>query len=246
MLDEATWHNMPSIGIFCSTVLGEMTTLMGRLGFYTGANEFLYMGSTPFTNSIFNVRYLLEREGDLNNFAFDFVEDVNGVGIYENPYPLSIGFAVSEDIKDWDRDSGLPLKNQNAMAEAMTNMDGMFYSIYPALTVSSDDCDVTVSGSVINYEAYESGKASIMASFTAEVDGDYYINCRGNYVTKLRFYVNGSEIAYDRYQIQIFHLGELKEGDYVSVEYCYDNMKVGTEVASMYVALFNENSYQGL
>lgn len=244
VLDEATWHNMPSIGIFCSTVLGEMTTFMGRLGFYTGANEFLYMGSTPFTNSIFNVRYLLEREGDLNNFAFDFVEDVDGVGIYENPYPLSLAFAVSEDIKVWNRDSGLPLKNQNTLAEAMTNMDEMFYSIYPELTVSSDDCDVTVSGSVINYEAYESGKASIMASFTAGVDGDYYINCRGNYVTKIRFYVNGSEIAYDRYQVQIFHLGELKEGDYVSVEYCYDNMKAGTEVASMYIALFNENSYQ--
>ncbi len=244
VLDEATWHNMPSIGIFCSTVLGEMTTLMGKLGFYTGANEFLYMGSTPFTNSIFNVRYLLEREGDLNNFAFDYVEDVDGVGIYENPYPLSLGFAVSKDIKDWDRAAALPLKNQNAMATAMTNVDGMFYSVYPELTVSSDDCDVTVSGSVINYESYESGKASIMASFTAEVDGDYYVNCRGNYVTKVRFYINGNEIAYDRYQIQIFHLGELKEGDYVSVEYCYDNMKLGSEVASMYIALFNENSYQ--
>ena len=50
VLDEATWHNMPSVGTFCSTVLGEVVTTMGRIGFYTGANEFLYMGSTPFRN----------------------------------------------------------------------------------------------------------------------------------------------------------------------------------------------------
>ena len=93
VLDEATWHNMPSVGTFCSTVLGEMVTTMGRLGFYTGANEFLYMGSTPFTNSIFNVRYLLGRDGDYNNFDFNYVTEEAGIKIYENPYPLSLGFA---------------------------------------------------------------------------------------------------------------------------------------------------------
>lgn len=67
VLDEASWHNMPSVSTFNSTVMGPVVTTMGKLGFYTGANEFLYRGYTPFTNAIFNIRYLLERPGDLNN-----------------------------------------------------------------------------------------------------------------------------------------------------------------------------------
>lgn len=243
VLDEASWHNMPSVSTFCSTVLGEMTTLMGRLGFYTGANEFLYKGATPFTNSIFNIRYLLYRDGDLNNFMFDYVENVEDIGIYENPYPLSIGFAVNKDVKEWQRDDALPINNQNAFATAMTGELGMFRNEYPELYASSDDVNLTVDGSIVRYEPYKAGKAKILISFTADFDGDYYINCRGNYVTKLKIFINGEEMAYDRYQIQIFHLGDLKAGDYVSIEYNYDNLKMGSENASVYVATFDKELY---
>ena len=56
-------------------------------------------------------------------------------------------------------------------------------------------------------------------------------------------------MAYDRYQIQIFHLGQLKTGDYVSIEYEYSNINK-SEVAPSYVATFQraafENVYQEL
>ncbi|MCM1084688.1 MAG: YfhO family protein [Clostridium sp.] len=244
VLDEASWHNMKSISVFCSTVLGEMTTLMGRLGFYTGANEFLYMGATPFTNSIFNVKYLLHREGDLNNFDFDYVDTVSTVGIYENPYPLSIGFAVDDSVKNWSRNNSLPINNQNSLANAMTGYEGFFDSVVPDFVVSSDTCDISVNGNVITYTPEQSGKNGFMVSFFIEKDGDYYINCRGNYVTKIRFYINGEEYAYDRYQIQLFHLGTLSEGDYISVEYCFDSVKAEENTASIYMGDFDREAYE--
>ncbi len=245
ILDEATWHNMPSVGTFCSTVLGEMTTTMGRLGFYTGANEFLYMGSTPFTNSIFNVRYLLEREGNLNNFAFDYVDTVEEVGIYENPYPLSLGFCVDETIREWDRSMWRPMEGQEQLAMAMTGINGFFTSVRPKYTVSSDDCHITItkSGS-ISYTPNESGDMSFMVSFYIEDDGDYYVNCRGNSINKIRFIVDGQEIAYDRYQSQVFHLGELKAGQYVNVEYIYKNLGTSKKSAAIVLSFFNEERYK--
>ena len=83
-----------------------------------------------------------------------------------------------------------------------------------------------------------------MGLFFIETDGDYYINCRGNYVTKIRFYINGEEYAYDRYQVQLFHLGELSAGDYISVEYCFDNVKAEKNTASIYVADFDREAYE--
>lgn len=242
VLNEVTWHNMPSVGTFCSTVLGETVTTMGRLGFYTGANEFLYMGATPFTNSLFNVRYLLEREGDLNNFDFDYVTSCDGVGIYENPYPLSLGFAVSNNVKQYDRDSGVPINNQSNLAALMTGAENFFENQFPSLLASSDNMDVTVSGNTISYEPHQSGKASFMVTFSIDTPGDYYVNCRGNSITNIRFYIDGEELDCDRYMWQIFHLGDLKEGQQINIEYIYNNIS-NSGSASLYMATYDEDKY---
>ena len=246
VLDEVTWHQMPSVGTFCSTVLGDLTTTMGKLGFYTGANEFLYRGATPFTNSLFNVRYLLKRDGDLDNFDFDYVEDVEGVGIYENPYPLSIGFTVSDRVKEWDRNAGYALVNLTNLAYYMTGYTGFIRSLSPELIVSSDTCDLSVDNGKITFTPYESKDVSFIAAFYIDEPGDYYINCRGNGIYKIRFYINGEELAYDRFQGQIFHLGVLSQSDYVSVEYCYNNADTQTNTANLSLASFDKNAYKNV
>lgn len=249
VLDEASWHNMPSVSTFNSTVMGPVVTTMGRLGFYTGANEFLYRGSTPFTNAILNIRYLLERPGDLNNFDYNYKESLDNVSIYENPYPTSLGFAVSNNVKEWDQDMYTAMPAQNILAYDMTGYGGFFQEESPAISVTSDTATVSYSNNQVSFTPNASGAMYFMLNFTADHDGDYYVNCRGNYVTKLRFYINGHEMAYDRYQIQIFHLGQLKTGDYVSIEYEYSNINK-SEVAPFYVATFQraafENVYQEL
>ncbi|MBQ9233982.1 MAG: YfhO family protein, partial [Lachnospiraceae bacterium] len=246
VLDEATWHQMPSVGTFCSTVLGEVTSTMGRLGFYTGANEFLYMGASPFTNSIFNVRYLLKREGDLDNYDYDYVEETEGVGIYENPYPLSIGFSVLDSVKEWNRDAGYPFVNISNLAYFMTGYTGFMRTVSRDYIVSSDTCNIDIIDNKITFTPHSQGEVSYLVSFYANEPGDYYINCRGNNIFKIRFYINGEELAYDRYQTQIFHLGKLSQNDYVSVEYCYNDLDTQTKTAAIDVALFDKGAYKNV
>jgi uncharacterized membrane protein YfhO len=244
VLDEATWYNMRSVGTFCSTVLGDLVTSMGKLGFYTGANEFLYRGATPLTNSMLNVRYLFKRDGDLDNFDYDYVETVDNVDIYENPYPLSIGYAVSNNVKDWDTSGVERLAMQNALAYDMTGISGLFTTVYPEITGSSYDCDLSIDQNIITFTPVKSGAISHTESFTVDTPGDYYVNCRGNYITKIRFYINGEEYAYDRYQIQIFHLGNLKTGDEVTVDYEYDSAPAECTTAALSVAIYDATTYE--
>jgi uncharacterized membrane protein YfhO len=243
VLDEATWYNMRSVGTFCSTVLGDVVTTMGKLGFYTGANEFLYMGSTPFTNSLLNVKYLFRRENDLNNFDFDFIGTSNNIYIYENPYPLSIGFAVNDNVKDWDSSGTERMSMQNALAYDMTGINGLFTMVYPEITGESNSGDLSINQNIITFTPNTSGVVTHTETFTVDSAGDYYLNCRGNYITKIRFYVNGVEMAYDRYQIQIFHIGELETGDVVTVEYVYDSAPTETTTASLSVAKYDSQAY---
>ncbi len=244
LLDEITWYNMPGVGTFNSTVNGELVTTMGRLGFYTGANEFLYMGSTPFTNSILNVRYIMERKGDYNNFDFNYVTEESGIRIYENPYPLSLGFAVSSNVKNWDRKAALTASNQTNLIKCMTGQDSCFTVEYADFIVDSDTCDVSVDGSIISYTPYTSGAASFFTSFYVEKPGDYYVNCRSNGVTNIKFFVDGKELTRDRYQSQLFHLGDLELGQYVVVEYIYDNASAVKGSANLYLYTYDEAKYQ--
>lgn len=243
VLDEASWHNMPSVSTFNSTVMGPLVTTMGRLGFYTGANEFLYRGATPFTNAIFNIRYLLERPGDLNHFDYNYKETVENVSIYENPYPTSLGFAVSQNVKDWNQDQYTAMPAQNILAYDMTGYGGFFNEVYPAISVTSDTATVSYANNQVSYTPNVAGPMYFMLNFTVDEAGDYYVNCRGNYVTKIHFYKNGQEMAYDRYQIQIFHLGQLEVGDYISIEYEYSNV-TKSEVAPFYVATFDREAFE--
>ena len=248
VLDEATWHNLPSVGTFCSTVLGEMVTTMGRMGFYTGANEFLYMGSTPFTNSIFNVRYLMEREGDYNNFDFEYVDTVESVGIYENPYPLSIAFCVNDETLNWNRDAWKQINGQNNLAMCMVGEGNIFKLISVDKIISSDDGEITsTSGGYMKFVPDGSGEASFIVSFFVEEPGDYYLNCRGNYITEITFYVDGEKLTRDRYQGQIFHLGELEEDQYVSIEYYYRSVTAGVSQSPyLGTALYDKEAYENI
>lgn len=245
VLDEVTWHRLPSVGTFCSTVLGDMVTTMGRLGFYTGANEFLYMGYTPFTNSIFNVRYVLGREGDYNNFDFNYVKTVDGIQIFENPYPLSIGFCVDESYMEWSTDSYRYERAQNKLSRAMSGYGDFFEIINPDLIVDSDSGELFLSGRNVKFTPESSGEGSFIASFYVEEAGDYYLNCRGSSLTKIRFYVNSEELTFDRYQSQLFHLGQLNVDDYVSVEFYYRSVNAGQEYsASMTTSIFDMNKFE--
>ena len=54
--------------------------------------------------------------------------------------------------------------------------------------------------------------------------------------------LDGEEIDQDRYMWQIFHLGELQAGQYVTIEYIYNSLSKGGS-ASCYVATFDEEKY---
>lgn len=246
VLDEASWHNMPSISIFGSTVGGELVTTMGRLGFYTGANEFLYMGATPFTNSIFNVKYILRRPGDFFGFDYEKLGLVGDVEIYENPYPLSLGFCVDEKLQEWDRDKNMPIDIQNTLAYYMTGGVSFFQPMVPDFIASGEGCSTSVFGNSISYTPEQNGEIKLFVSFKVYKDGDYYVNCRGNDVNQIAFHVNDKQKAHDRYQSQIFRLGDLRVGDEVKIEFQYKNMVAGsnTKNASVYLATFDKTAFE--
>lgn len=219
MLDEATWHNLPCVGVFGSTALGHMVTAMGRMGFYTGANEYLYRGATPLTNSILDVKYVLYRENDYNSNLMSYETNVAGIDIYRNPKELSIGFGLSSQIKDWNMKAGNAFLVQNDFVRRTATPYDLFRIIRPELNVYGSNADVTVEDNVLNYTRTQTKDVVLYADFSVNEDMDLYVIPSGSNIQKIELCIDGNSIVTERYQGTVLHVGQVTAGQDISISY---------------------------
>ena len=226
-VDEATWHNLKSVGIFGSTVRGEMVDIMGDIGFYTGANEYLYYGATPVTNALFGVKYVYTRSNDFVNVDTDMVKldseksEDDEVSMYENPDILPVGYMVNDGIVTYDPLDNGPFTVQNELCGVISGIEPIFVSIL-------DDMDVKVYGTNMDMELIDDNNARYSNAsssargdmiYTVPYDMDLYVSTRGSNIHKLAILIDGTEVGYDRYHGQLCHIGNLKAGQLVDIQF---------------------------
>lgn len=220
-VDEAVWYNLKSVGIFGSTVRGELVDLMGKLGFYTGANEYLYYGATPVTNALFGVKYVYVRDNNFNNLDMEYYDKEDNISVYRNNYVLPIGYMVKEDILDYDPENAGPFTVLNEVSGALTGYEPVFCSIYDDLQTRTygTNMEVTMRDEFNADFSNANGSARGDIIYTIPRDMDLYVSCRGTNVKKIALLIDGNEVGYDRYQGQLFHVGKMTTGQTVDIQF---------------------------
>ena len=252
MLDECTYNNMRSIATFCSTVRGNMVTAMGGLGFYTGANEYLYNGATPMTDDILGVRYIYARDTSYypESERLPLVyQGEDGVRVYENEDALPLGYAVSRALYGWESKGPQVAENLNRFAWMSSETGNIFNSVKPAYTVGGSGCTVGVSSSneeLVTYESTNSGPMAIFADFDIETSGRYFINVRGNGIDKIAVIINDDVKSDKRSHIQMFDLGNLEAGDHVALEIKFTSSASSEGSISLYLSSMDEDMLKEL
>lgn len=247
MLDEATWHNLHSIGIFGSTVPGDMVTAMGKLGFYTGANEYLYHGSTDLTNSILNVKYALVRQDAYNQLGFHYVEEEEGLQLYENPYYLPIGFMVNDRLADMDMNTWDVFDIQNRFVHEATDVQTDIFTKFDVdCDVVGKSCSAEYNSSLhqISYHREGSEAAFISAIFYVPMDMDLYVNCKGSNIKNITMYIDDAQMSQERHQGQIFHIGEVLEGQKIELKYQLNSGGNLEGTLNLYTAYYDSVVYE--
>ncbi len=243
MLDEPTWHNLRCVTLFGSTARGDMVTTMGRLGFYTGANEYLYCGATPLTNAITGMKYVMYREGDFNNNTLVYKYTEEGVDVYENPYFLPIGFCVNEELAKMEPVSTY-FHVQNEFARNATGVENpLFTDVELDYIALGLDCTATVSKNQISYSKTGTEKHYVQTSFTVEENMDLYMDISGGNVRQVKLYIDGQKVADDRYQNQAFHIGALTEGQTVMLEFEFNNNGKDSGTITLHTSQFHNDAW---
>lgn len=247
MLDENTYDNMKSIGTFCSTVRGDMVSTMAYMGYYTGANEYLYNGSSLMTNDLFGVRYVYMRDGDYYPAKNDYklVFDDGETFVYENTNALPLGYAVSDKIYDWEYwyyNSGAVL---NDFAKLGVDCDDIYEDVDPYFIVSGTNCMADYNSNspdIISYNGGSGDTITIVATFYVEEKGRYFLNCRANYLEEIKLEINDEYKTSGRYQTQMFDTGELNVGDKVTYTLEFNSNYSPEGTVSMYMSKLNRDN----
>lgn len=246
MLDEPTWHNLRCVTLFGSTARGDMVTAMGRLGFYTGANEYLYCGATPLTNAITGVKYVMYRDGDFNNNTLHYKRTVDGVSVYENPQPLPVGFCVQKDLGDMVPESTY-FHVQNDFAAKATGIEKpIFTDADLTFSAVGTGCAASVSENQISYTKSGSEKHTVQVRFTAEDNMDLYLDISGGNVRQIKVFLDEEQIADDRYQNQAFHVGCLTAGQTVMLECTFNDNGTDSGVITIHSAQFQQEAWNAV
>lgn len=137
--NDGAWMGYPSISLFSSVAQAGMTTYFKKLGLEGSTNSYSYSGATPFMWSLFAVDYVLSNtELDTDDSFLKFVDSRGSlteknsatVYLYENQYPLSVGFMIPGNLNElWTGSSSIPQENQNELIQAITGVSNVFMPV---------------------------------------------------------------------------------------------------------------------
>jgi uncharacterized membrane protein YfhO len=231
------------VNIFASTINTNVHNLFGKLGLNanTGGVKYNFIGATPVTSMMFNVRNVLTDEGaffggytgehagviyDKNYEIFD------NYGVYETEYVLGPGFMVPDDLLNVEFSSNV-FENNNIVADSISNVSDVFTQIdeddIGKFAVAYNNCvaqqtDSDNSFGYVNTSEDSSEYPCIEIQFTVQRDMNLYINLRDRNDIVTNCYIDGEALAYSD-EDKIFNtkseticLGDVKAGQSVYMQ----------------------------
>ena len=218
-----------------------------------GSNIFSYYESSPVTNLMFNLKYLIDVDGQIRNT--DYLTEVaksGDVTLYENTAYVPLGFMTDSDIVNFDNISysknegsyGNPFENQINWFRAATGIETPIYNKtevdnveYSAETIEIKELETDVySLKVKSDKTDKNDEFYTEYNYTIKEDGPIYINFRINtQFDKIAVTVNGNkDDSVMAVNGTIQAVGNLKAGDKVSIRTDYKKKHTGIFKAYCY------------
>ncbi len=218
--------NYNGISHFSSTYEGTNNELLGDyLGIFNRFYITNYNGSTPVTNSIFNIKYLLLNE-EINyyNKIDSYKTNTDNIYVYQNQYNLPLGFMVNDKLKTLELKELKPFENQNDILKAMTGRDVDVFLENKNVTYNLNNVKLKEnSKKPLTYNIINSNyAASIKYKVKVEHGGLLYAYVSSDYNKKVDIKVNGKSIIdtsdQNDYRYNILELGEYNVDDEIDFE----------------------------
>ena len=212
--------NYNGISHFSSIYEGKNNELLGQyLGIFNRFYITNYNGSTPVTNSLFNIKYLLS-ENEQN--YYNKIDKYKNINIYENKYNLPLGFMVNENLINLKLTKYEPFINQNNILKIMNdNIKDVFYE--EEFEINLNNLKLIESNKNIEYKRINNNnQASLNIEINKIHTGILYAYLAPSSYKKIDIKLNGESIIdindQNDYYYNILELGNINQNEIINLE----------------------------
>lgn len=208
--------NYNGISHFSSIYEGTNNSLLGDyLGIFNRFYVTNHLGSTPVTDSIFNIKYLI---GNKTNSYYNLLNTYgNEIYLYENKYDLPLGFMVNNSLEDLELKKLKPFTNQNEILQNMSGLNKDVFLKNNRVTEKQQNLELTDDTKTYIYNrANVNLNASLTYTVNVDYTGELYAYVASDYNKKVDILLNGESIIdtsdQNSYRYNILSLGYFEKG----------------------------------
>lgn len=249
-LNDNALIGINGISMFNSMVNKDITNYMEKFGLcgWVASNRYTYQESSPFTNLMLNLKYLIAPYGAYLDTTHNTLIHQSGyVKLMQANYYLPQGFMVKSDLLDYNAETaGInPIENQKQFFNLATGISGDIYEYIDLNTVECGTEGASIGVNSPGSYTYSSpeNSGSYQLNYVAPRNGVAVAYFDTYYSDNVSLRVNDSEvISYYVKRPFIMMLGDVKAGDKVSLQTTITGSTSGSITA--YCAMFNEELFQ--
>ena len=228
--NDAALNNYNGITTFTSSANVRTTDFMEALGHgaLRAYNRYAFEESSPVANLFLNLKYMIERKGDVEeNSYFETIHNFGDVYLQENKAYLPLGFLAESTLADWDLEDGqYSFQRQQELFRLATGVEGELWQMSPngCLEIKSEDVELTSvnpNSGIAHYNAAQDG--SVTFGFTVTKRGFLCLEIKASKKADFKIYMSrggAQSLVYDEEVVmpQMFSVAEVQPGDLVWVD----------------------------
>lgn len=256
-INDAALYHYRGFSQFSSLAPGGISDFIGNLGIAATGNSYRYYDPTSLIDAMFDLKYVMNKDGEISNERYVFEKQFNNVWVYKNDRVLPLGFMVNSDIKNWQTEDSQPFDVQNNFIKQGAGINKDMFTPIKADSIDKTFMNVTeqIDDNSFKYELTDPSNLSleptVKATFTSDKDQYVYVYVDAGNAKRVKYQTNTAnedrELSAGK---SLFDIGRVSAGETINVEFALTNKgefektyrKNGT--IKIYAASYNDEIFQ--
>ena len=238
-LNDGALNGYSGLSVFTSSANVQFNRMSRSFGFasWPASNRYIYTQSSPFTNTMCGVKYLIARDGKhLDTDNTTLVDSSGDVLLLEHDGYIAPGFMTEIALGEFRVESNIynPIREQEEMFRLATGLEDDLYTHLTHSELSAPEgCKLYASGTSGTQYSYSTdgaaGTVDLCVSFVVPRDGLVCATTKSNGNYKLYVSRNGTRTLTRDIKVRSFMaIGTFSAGDVITMTYPVESGKSGT------------------
>lgn len=259
---EKTYHRKTNdnmaLGLFgvsnsTSTLNAKAIKLLANYGLSSKSHRSKYLGATEVFDTLFGIKYVLSQNASETSPLYSEVLSENGVGVYENPYAMSVVSGVNEALRDLDissdeRVSYSPFEVMNETVTAMLGEEEKLQLFKPITSeITENETDRTTSTGHYKWTK-KSDESYVLLTFTATTSDPVLMFLPSDFTRECKLYVNSSSKGkyFGTETCRVIDIGSFTPGQEVSVKLVPEKDNIYIKSGEEYFYTFDSELFKSV